>query len=77
MARALPTLLVRRWVPPPPGISPTLMSGRAKVDCCEAYTMSQAMAISRPPPRHSPSTAAISGFLIDMTSCQNSSSRAR
>ena len=49
-------------MPPAPAARPTLGSGRAKVALSEAMTMSQASAISKPPPMATPLTAAITGL---------------
>ena len=51
-----------RWMPPAPAISPTRGSGSPKRAVSAAMTMSQARAISNPPPRATPLTAAISGL---------------
>ena len=53
---------VSRWMPPAPAISPTRGSGRPKRALSAAMTMSQARAISKPPPAATPLTAAISGL---------------
>ena len=49
-------------MPPAPAARPTLGSGRAKVALSEAMMMSEASAISKPPPIATPLTAAITGF---------------
>ena len=51
-----------RWVPPPPGISPRLISGWPKRAFSEATRKSQDMASSQPPPRQKPLIIAITGF---------------
>ena len=51
-----------RCMPPAPAASPTLGSGRANVALSEAMMMSQASAISKPPPMATPFTAAITGL---------------
>ena len=60
-ARAGPISRGRRWVPPPPGISPRRTSGSAKLAFACAIRTSQASAISRPPPRQWPWIAATTG----------------
>ncbi|MNN68872.1 hypothetical protein D3C81_1846130 [compost metagenome] len=47
----LPTARSRRWVPPAPGITPTLISGWAKRAEAPATIRSQCIASSQPPPR--------------------------
>ena len=51
-----------RWMPPAPAISPTLGSGNPKRAVSAAMTMSQARAISKPPPAATPLTAAMIGL---------------
>ncbi len=58
----LPTARTRRWVPPAPGITPTLISGWANCADSPATIRSQCIASSQPPPRAKPLTAAITGF---------------
>ncbi len=50
------------WVPPNPGIRPRLISGWPNLALSEAYMKSQAIAISVPPPRAKPFTAAITAM---------------
>jgi 3-hydroxybutyryl-CoA dehydrogenase len=50
------------WVPPPPGIIPSLISGCPILAFCEAIRMSQHMATSSPPPNAYPFMAAIVGL---------------
>src|SRR6185437_14365705 len=49
------------WVPPPPGTSPTVVSGRPSTAVSSATIRSQHRASSQPPPRAYPCTAAITG----------------
>ena len=49
-------------MPPAPAASPTRGSGSANLACSEAMMMSQASAISKPPPMATPLTAAITGL---------------
>ena len=51
-----------RCTPPPPAISPTRGSGSANSAFSAAMMMSQASAVSNPPPIAQPFTAAISGL---------------
>ena len=53
-----------RCVPPAPGMMPRATSGRPKLAVSEATRMSQAIAVSQPPPRAKPLTAAMIGFHI-------------
>lgn len=46
----MPIAWMRRWVPPPPGITPRLISGWPKVAVGEARMMSHMRASSQPPP---------------------------
>ncbi len=61
IARALPTVRVRRWVPPPPGMIASVISGWPNSAVSEATIMSQSSASSQPPPSAQPETAAIIG----------------
>lgn len=58
----LPTARINRCVPPPPGMTPSLTSGTPNLADSPATTMSQASASSQPPPKATPSTAAITGL---------------
>jgi hypothetical protein len=58
-ALASPTSRGRRWVPPKPGMMPSLISGWPNSADCAASRTSQAMASSQPPPKAMPLTAAI------------------
>ena len=51
-----------RCMPPAPAARPTRGSGRANVALSDATMMSQASAISKPPPMATPLTAAITGL---------------
>src|SRR5579884_300400 len=51
LARAGPTSRLRRWVPPPPGMMPSRISGWPKRASSAATRKSQARASSQPPPR--------------------------
>ena len=51
-------------MPPAPAVRPTRGSGSAKRALSEAMMMSQASAISNPPPIATPFTAAITGFTM-------------
>ena len=53
------------WVPPIPGIRPSLSSGRANFASSEQTIISQSSEISNPPPKATPLTAAIIGFLAE------------
>ena len=50
IAFALPATRGRRWVPPSPGGTPSLISGCPKRALSAAMTISQAIASSQPPP---------------------------
>ncbi|GJE42944.1 hypothetical protein AEGHOMDF_2120 [Methylobacterium soli] len=50
MAFALPMARVRRWLPPMPGITPSLISGRPNCAVSAARMKSHIMASSQPPP---------------------------
>ena len=63
IARCLPITRASRWVPPPPGMIPSVISGWPNSAVSEATIMSQASASSQPPPSAKPETAAISGVL--------------
>ena len=56
-----PTRRVSSWVPPPPGMTPTLTSGSPTVAPSPATMRSHDRAISKPPPSANPSTAATTG----------------
>ena len=58
----LPTARVRRWVPPAPGITPSLISGWPNLAVSAARMKSHIIAISHPPPSAKPATAAMIGF---------------
>ncbi|MQM39778.1 hypothetical protein KBTX_03810 [wastewater metagenome] len=62
-ASGSPTSRGSRWVPPPPGNSPSWTSGRPSRVWPASVQMraSQAMASSSPPPRQTPSIAATTG----------------
>ena len=62
MALALPTMRVRRWVPPAPGMTPSLISGWPNFALSAAMMKSHIMASSQPPPRAKPATAAMIGL---------------
>ena len=64
MARPRPTKRAKRWVPPPPGISPRLISGVPKLERSLATRRSQATATSHPPPSAKPSIMAMVGLLM-------------
>ena len=64
MALVAPIKRGSLWVPPAPGMIPRLTSINPKVACSAAMRMSQAMAISSPPARQKPLTAAMIGFQI-------------
>mmetsp|Transcript_64178 Transcript_64178/g.180646 ORF Transcript_64178/g.180646 Transcript_64178/m.180646 type:complete len:236 (+) Transcript_64178:327-1034(+) len=67
MAFDLPTLRMRRCVPPAPGMTPSLISGWPKTALSLAMMMSHIIAISQPPPKAKPLTAAITGTLQSAT----------
>ena len=71
IARCLPTARARRWVPPPPGMIPRVISGWPNSAVSEATIMSQIRASSQPPPSAKPETAAISGVRHSATRFQN------
>src|SRR5919106_4018263 len=60
-ARPSPTSRGSRWVQPPPGMSPSLISGCPSCESSEATRMSHAIASSSPPPRQNPWMAATNG----------------
>ena len=60
-ARPIPTSRGRRCVPPPPGMSPSLISGWPSCASSDATRMSQHIASSSPPPRQKPWIAATNG----------------
>ena len=62
IALALEIARGRRWVPPAPGMMPSLISGWPNLAVSAAMTMSHIIASSQPPPRAKPATAAITGF---------------
>ncbi len=62
MALALPTNRVSRWVPPAPGMTPSLISGWPNFAVCDAMMKSHIMASSQPPPSAKPETAATIGL---------------
>src|SRR6185312_1779009 len=63
MALLLPTIRLRRCVPPVPGRTPRLISGSPILPASRrAMRMSAAMAISSPPPTQCPLIAAITSF---------------
>ena len=64
IARCFPITLARRWVPPPPGMIASVISGWPNSASEEATIMSQQSASSHPPPRAQPETAAIIGLRI-------------
>src|SRR6185503_2918832 len=51
LQRCFPITRARRWVPPPPGMIPSRISGWPNWALSEATIMSQASASSQPPPR--------------------------
>mmetsp|Transcript_16115 Transcript_16115/g.29014 ORF Transcript_16115/g.29014 Transcript_16115/m.29014 type:complete len:254 (-) Transcript_16115:363-1124(-) len=57
-----PTRRGRRWVPPKPGRTPRVSSGRPSLVAAVATRALQAMATSSPPPRATPRTAATEGL---------------
>src|SRR5690606_25013690 len=59
---SLPTVRASRWMPPAPGMIPTLISGWPKRAPSPATMMSACIASSQPPPSAKPLTAAITGF---------------
>ena len=63
-AFSMPTRRGRRCVPPAPGMSPSLISGRPSRVPVWAMRKWQASVISSPPPSVVPNTAATTGFLI-------------
>ena len=63
LALPLPTSRGRRWVPPAPGMMARRVSVSPISALCEAILMSDARAISVPPPKAMPLTAAITGLL--------------
>jgi hypothetical protein len=50
MAFALPIARGRRWVPPAPGVTPTLISGWPNLALSAAIRKSHIIASSQPPP---------------------------
>src|SRR6267143_2029790 len=63
MARTFPADRVQRWVPPAPGMMPSLTSGCPNWAVSEATIRSHISASSHPPPKAYPLTAAISGLV--------------
>ncbi len=63
-ASVLPMSLVRRCVPPPPGIIARFISGNPNEASSDANLKSHASAISNPPPRQYPLIFASTGFLM-------------
>mmetsp|Transcript_90450 Transcript_90450/g.193968 ORF Transcript_90450/g.193968 Transcript_90450/m.193968 type:complete len:216 (-) Transcript_90450:23-670(-) len=61
IALDLPIARINRCVPPAPGMMPSLISGWPKTALSLASMMSHIMAISQPPPKAKPFTAAITG----------------
>src|SRR4026208_809880 len=59
MALDLPTKRVRRWLPPMPGITPSLISGWPNFAVSAARIKSHIMASSQPPPNAKPATAGV------------------
>src|ERR1700751_3581109 len=74
-ARPFPTRRGKRCVPPPPGNKPSFTSGWPNLACSVAILIVQAMAVSQPPPRAKPFTAAITGLtrfsMRSSTPCPN------
>ena len=64
MAFSMPTRRGRRWVPPAPGMRPSLISGRPSRVPGAAMRKWQASVISSPPPSGVPNIAATTGFSI-------------
>eukprot|EP01139_Manchomonas_bermudensis_P014395 Amastigsp_a508445_28.p2 type:complete len:117 gc:universal Amastigsp_a508445_28:672-322(-) len=62
MALDLPTARVSRWVPPAPGMVPSLISGWPNWAFAPARMMSHIIASSQPPPSANPLTAAMIGL---------------
>src|ERR1039457_1461800 len=63
IALALPTARVSRWVPPIPGMTPSLISGWPNLALSAAMMTSHCMASSQPPPSAKPATASIEPYL--------------
>ena len=59
----LPTIWVSLTVPPPPGKTPSLISGIPSLAVSEQTRMSHISASSIPPPKAIPLIAPINGFL--------------
>ncbi len=70
IALALPTACVSRWVPPMPGMMPSLISGWPNLALSAAMMRSHCRASSQPPPSAKPATAAITGLRTSATRCQ-------
>mmetsp|Transcript_2204 Transcript_2204/g.5967 ORF Transcript_2204/g.5967 Transcript_2204/m.5967 type:complete len:201 (+) Transcript_2204:5283-5885(+) len=64
----------KRCVPPSPGMSPSLSSGRANDDLAEQTRALQASASSSPPPKQTPSIAATTGLEPRSNTAYSSSS---
>jgi len=62
IALALPTARGRRWVPPAPGMMPSLISGWPNLALSAAMMKSHIIASSQPPPSANPATAAMTGL---------------
>src|SRR5262245_25794649 len=69
VARPSPTSRGSRWVPPPPAISPSLISGWPSCASSAAMRMSQHIATSSPPPRQNPWIAATNGVRAASMRC--------
>lgn len=57
-----PTILGKIWVPPKPGMIPSVISGSPNCALSEQRMMSQRRASSKPPPRAIPCTTATTGL---------------
>ena len=71
IARCLPTARASRWVPPPPGMIPSVISGWPNSAVSEATIRSQTSASSQPPPSAQPETAATIGVRHSASRRQN------
>ena len=70
MALALPIACVMRWVPPMPGMMPSLISGWPNFALSAAMMRSHCIASSQPPPSAKPATAATTGLRAFAAACQ-------
>ena len=71
-AAIIPTNRGSRWVPPAPGTTPSITSGKPMLASARASRYRQASASSAPPPRTAPCKAAIHGTGLVSICCRTS-----